>query len=267
VNAIPILCYHGITTEPSDRVAQFAVTPDDFARHMDLLVERGYKCVTMSEHVDDLRSPQMDRSTRTALITFDDGYLDFATVALPILQERQLASTLYVTTGWLNGGTSEPAVRPDDPFLDWSQLPELVEAGVEIGAHSHTHPQMDTLDAAATIYELTRSKALIEDALQSPVRSFAYPHGYNGRRVRRLTEQAGYDSAAGVRNMLSHPGDDPFGLARLMPERTNTVDDVRNWLDGNAPIAPGFESMRTKGWRMYRRTRAIVTRQPGTDYR
>ena len=180
-------------------MAPFAVTPDDFARHMDLLVERSYRCLTISQLVDELRSPFLKRSDeKIAAITFDDGYADFVSHTLPVLQQRNLTATMYLTSGWLDGGTTEISTRPDDKFLDWSQVPNLVEAGIEVGAHSHTHPQMDTLDNAEAVYELMRSKALIEDAVGSGIRSFAYPHGYSSPKVRQLTAQSGYDSAAAV---------------------------------------------------------------------
>ena len=85
-------------------------------------------------------------------------------------------------------------------MLDWSQLPELAAQDVEIGAHSHSHPQLDTLRSAALRDEMVRPKELLENVLGHQVRSVAYPHGYNGPRVQRAARKAGYDSAAAVRN-------------------------------------------------------------------
>ena len=71
-------------------------------------------------------------------------------------------------------------------MLDWSQLAGLRAAGIEIGGHSHTHPHLDTLAPRAAREEIAGCKALLEQSLGEPVRSFAYPHGYSSRRVRRL---------------------------------------------------------------------------------
>lgn len=263
--AVPVLCYHAVTTDPGDHIAPFAVTPDDFRRQLDLLLERGYRCITFA----DLTRRYPSGEDPVAVLTFDDGYADFAESALPALQERGLASTLFVTTGWLEG----PAPRepgPSDRMLAWSQLPELVDAGVEIGAHSHSHPQLDTLGKSALRRELVTPRALLEQALGREVPSFAYPHGYNGPRVRRLTRASGYRAAAAVRNRLHRPDESPFAISRLMlrataPGTTPTAGLAR-WLDDTGGRYRTRESWTTTGWRMYRHGRAIVRRRPGTDY-
>ena len=201
------------------------------------------------------------------VITFDDGFADFATAALPALSAHGLTATLYVTTGALRGGaapTVPPALAPH--MLAWSQLRELRDAGVEIGGHSHTHPQLDTLGARAAHEEIAGPKARLEDALGEPVTSFAYPHGYSSRRVRRLVHEAGYASACAVKQTLSAPGDDRFALARLMVRTTTSPAEIAAWLDRRgAPPPRSREALRTRGWRAVRRGRALVTRRPGVD--
>lgn len=262
--AVPVLLYHAVTASPGHHVAPFTVSPDDFARHLDLVVEAGYRCVTFGDLLR--REASGDRTERLAVISFDDGYADFASEALPRLAARALVSTLYLTTGWLeDGGPRAPG--PTDRMLSLSQLPELVEQGVELGAHSHSHPQMDTLQRRALAEELSRPKAILEDVLGAPVTTFAYPHGYNGPRVRRATRDAGYVSGAAVRNALHRPGEDVYAVSRLMLTATATPDDVAAWLAGvdGKPATTG-EAWQTRAWRAYRRTRAVVTRRPGSDY-
>jgi hypothetical protein len=71
-----------------------------------------------------------------------------------------------------------------------------------------------------------------------------------------------------VRNALHPPGEDTFAVARLTVTDTTTAQDVTRWLDGvGAPVADPRESMATRGWRAYRRGRAILRRRPGSDYR
>jgi peptidoglycan/xylan/chitin deacetylase (PgdA/CDA1 family) len=153
-------------------------------------------------------------------------------------------------------------------MLSWSQLPELLGQDVELGAHSHSHPQMDTLTGAALREELRRPKELLEDALGRPVDYFAYPHGYNGPRVRRAVEGTGYRAAAAVRNALHPAGEDPFAVSRLTVTSTTSASDISRWLDGvGVPVAERGESIATRCWRAYRRARALVRRTPGSDYR
>ncbi len=265
---VPILLYHAVSAAPGSQIAPFSVPPDEFRRHLDVLTEGGYTSVTFGDLVrgelDGIGPPDADRRV---VLTFDDGYADFAQAALPALRERSLVSTLFVTTGWLEGrGRREPG--PTDRMLAWSQLTELLECGVEVGAHSHSHPQLDTLTAGALRNELERPRSLLQEALGRPVDSVAYPHGYNGPRVRRATQAAGYRSAAAVRNALHRWGEDPFAVARLTVTRSTTAGDVARWLEGTGVgVAPPDESLATRGWRAYRRGRAILRRRPGSDYR
>ena len=92
------------------------------------------------------------------LITVDDGFADFAGHALPALAERKLPSTLYVTTGACAGRPRE-TVLPDATMLRYADLPGLEAAGVEIGAHSHTHRQLDLLSGREVAAELSASPA------------------------------------------------------------------------------------------------------------
>ena len=218
--------------------------------------------MTVSDFVDQ----KLKVSGKVALITFDDGYLDTLVTAAPALAERSLASTVYITSGFLKG-RGEQLPGPPDPMMTWPQLNELEAFEIEIGAHSHSHRHMDTLSRAAINDELTRPKAMIEGQLGHAIRSFAYPHGYCGPRVRRLTKAAGYESAAGVRNLFSHTDDDNYNIARLTITNNTSAFDVEQWLDGSgSTIAASKEALKTTGWRMYRRSKAILTRTPGSDY-
>jgi peptidoglycan/xylan/chitin deacetylase (PgdA/CDA1 family) len=263
--AVPVLLYHAVTTDPGSHIAPFTVTPDEFERQLDAVLEAGLTPVTFGELVQGERTGVVP--SRPVAITFDDGYADFARWALPALTARSLPSTLFVTTGWLEGGHGrEPG--PTDPMLSWSQLPELLECGVELGAHSHSHPQMDTLSGRELRDELVRPKDQLEEALGGDVHLVAYPHGYNGPRVRRATRAAGYRAAAAVRNALHPLGEDPFAVSRLSVLSTTTAADLARWLGGaDAEVATGRERLLTRGWRAYRRGRAVLRGTPGSEYR
>ena len=268
---VAILLYHGLNDNPSDRLRHWTTPPAEFARHMDVLVEENVRCLTVTQYVNELRTDVFEKMTgnrKVALVTFDDGWADFAEHAAPIMVERNIPSTLYVTTGFVTGGTTEKIVLPSEPMLSWSQIPELLEQNVEIGAHSHSHPQMDTLLPGRAWDELTRSKALLEDALGQEVRSFAYPHGYNSAHLRYQTKLAGYDTACAVRDMLSHTNDDLFRIARFTVTDDTTASDVRNLINGSgAPVASSKEHVKTIGWRAYRYGKALLTNKVGTDYK
>lgn len=275
---VPVLLYHAVTDRPGSLIAPFTVTRSVFERQLDAVQAAGFRCITFSQLVQ-LRHPPCGEvrahegagiraGERVAVITFDDGYPDFATAALPALRERSMDCTLFVTTGWLDGGTRR-APGPGDRMLAWSQLAELEAAGVEIGAHSHSHPQLDTLDPAALQEEMSLPRALLEDALGHVVPSVAYPHGYHGPRVRRSALRAGYSSGAAVRNRVSGGCEDPLRVSRLMVAATTTEEEFSSWL--RPPVHPrqpvDREFPGTTAWRVYRRTRAVLRGVPGSDYR
>jgi peptidoglycan/xylan/chitin deacetylase (PgdA/CDA1 family) len=269
---VPVLLYHAVTTSPGSHIAPFAVSPEEFARHMDAVLAAGRRAIRFGDLVSAERvpagaGPAVPDPVPPLVITFDDGYADFAESALPVLSSRSLPSTMFLTTGWL-AGSARPEPGPSDRMLSWSQLPELLGHDVELGAHSHSHPQMDTLTGPALREELRRPKELLEDALGRPVDYFAYPHGYNGPRVRRAVKDTGYRAAAAVRNALHPAGEDPFAVSRLTVTSTTSATDISRWLDGvGVPVAERRESFATRGWRAYRRGRALVRGTPGSDYR
>jgi peptidoglycan/xylan/chitin deacetylase (PgdA/CDA1 family) len=256
---IPILLYHSISDAPEPWIAPYAVSPATFARHLNLVVESGRTALTVSDLVAAC-SGQAQLPPRPVVITFDDGFADFLGAA-ETLAEQGLPSTLYVTTGALRGQPRPPQMAlPPAPMLDWTELDHLMELGVEIGAHTHTHRQLDTMRAGDVAEELRRSKDMLEQACGRPIPSFAYPHGFQSGKTRRLVASAGHASACAVMNAFSSDGDDIFALARLTVGATTTPERMAGWLSGaGARIAPYRETLRTTLWRWGRQIGGPMT--------
>lgn len=263
---IPILLYHSIADDPPAWIRPFAVRPEAFRRQLEALRASGVTALTVSQLVDALAADELP--DRPALLTFDDGLADVASNALPALTEARLPATLYVTSRFVDGAPGGVARgRPEGPWLRGEELRLLADAGIEIGAHSRSHPHLDTLTRARARDEIAGSKAELETLLGAPVRSFAYPHGYSSRTVRRLVREAGFDSACAVGNALATGADSRFALSRLTVGAVTSVEQIAAWLDGRgAPAGAGREHLRTRGWRAYRRARAVVARRPGSAF-
>ncbi|MET9774315.1 polysaccharide deacetylase family protein [Streptomyces sp. NPDC006367] len=242
--------------DPPGWIAEFTVRPDRFAAHLDAIVDSGRTPVTIGALAGHLagRAPL---PPRPVLLTFDDGFADLPGPTAEALAARGLPATAYLTTGAITpGGRS---LLPPAPMMTLDRAAELERSGMEIGSHTVTHAQLDTLSARELAYELRTSKAVLEDTLGHPVRHLAYPHGYNSPRVRAASARAGYETATAVRHALSSGHDEPYRIARLIVRHSHTVADVRSWLaGGGARVAPYRDGPRTVGWRWYRRARAAV---------
>lgn len=252
---IPILMYHSVDKRCADAYRRWMVLPDEFDRHMEYLSSNDYSPIPVSTlaafHKRGEKPPP-----RTVAITFDDGLRDFLTGAMPILQRYNFPATLYVVSGCV-GQTSHwlgPVGEGGRPMLSWHELRDISSAGIEVGAHTVSHPQLDILGLAKAEAEIKGSKSALEDQLGQSVRSFAYPHGYYSRSTRRLVRDAGFTSACRVRHALASMTEDLYALSRIIMTSSIGVDDLHELLSGSAlPVAPPTDRLVSAGWRMARR--------------
>lgn len=253
---LPVLLYHSVSDSPAAEMAEFTVSPDQFRSHLDHLAGLELKVLTLGQVADHLRSGT-PLPAGAVCITFDDGLEDFDRHAWPQLRERGMPATLYTVAGYIGGRSGWlPGEAGRLPMLSAAQLRDLADDGVEMGAHSMTHPQLDLLPPDRARREIADSKDVLEQLLGRPVTTFAYPHGHHTHQTKQLVAAAGYTSAAAVRNMFSHDGDDVYALARLTITDTTTAADIGRIVRGRgARCAPRRELWRTAAGRQLRRAR------------
>lgn len=258
IESVPILMYHDVAEHPPAATRRLSVSPGSFERQLEFLAEQGYTGLSFSDLVQAFASGGQ-LPGKPVVLTFDDGYAGVARQAFPIMQRFGFPATVFVTTGWVDG---EPPTRTRAPgeMMTWAQIRELSAAGIEIGAHSHSHPELDQLADVELCRELGLGRALLEDCIGGPVHALAYPFGYSNPGVRRAARAAGYRCAAVVRNLRATPDADPFMVPRLT---------IRRRLDHAAFSAAVTDSdgevfyrdrLLTSGWAYVRRTRSAIKR-------
>lgn len=150
-------------------------------------------------------------------ITFDDGFANFATYALPVLSRFRFPATVFAVPGYCGLHNDWPTQAPGIPILpimSWEALKDAALAGIDIGAHTMDHPRLTALSDGEADEQIRASQAEIEDRLGKPVRHFAYPYGDLDDRVRRIAGRY-FDTASSVDLNYVTGSSDALALPRL----------------------------------------------------
>jgi peptidoglycan/xylan/chitin deacetylase (PgdA/CDA1 family) len=213
---LPILMYHNVAHPPEGAAMPgLYVPPGTFARHMNLLRLFRYRGISMAEAGPYLRR---ETSGRVVVLTFDDGYADTVTNALPILQDVGFTATCFVVSGRLGGYNDWDAerLRVRKPLMTADQLATWAAAGMEVGAHTRSHVRLTQCDDAALQAEIQGSREDLEEAVGGPVRNFCYPYGDYDARVLNAVRAAGFHTAVTTRRGRAGRDADPHQLPRVL---------------------------------------------------
>jgi peptidoglycan/xylan/chitin deacetylase (PgdA/CDA1 family) len=222
-----ILFYHRV----ADDRDELAVSPASFGQQMAYLASESYRVVDVVEAVDLLERGSL--RPRTIGLSFDDGFLDVAEHALPILAGHGFRATVFVAPGVIDGSAWFDWYTSPPPVLDWDDIAELDDDGtLRFEAHSLTHPNLLTLDEHVARREIAGSKLELERRLGRPVEAFSYPSGLFGERERRLAAAAGYRIAVSCEPGVNGPGTDRFALRRRQIDGRDSLLDFRAKLGG-----------------------------------
>jgi peptidoglycan/xylan/chitin deacetylase (PgdA/CDA1 family) len=189
---VPVVCYHSITcddtTVPHDPHKQH-LPLQLFVRQLDFL-QRNYNVVSLSEYVAARRANRR-LPDYSIILTFDDGFEDFYSVAAPQLKQRKLPATVFIITDRAFGRF----IPNGESFLSWDQIKELAAVGIEIGSHSCSHVPLPELSLDEVTKELRDSRALMETHTGISPSSLSYPFGQTSPSISSLTESLGYSCA------------------------------------------------------------------------
>ena len=194
---LPILTYHSI----DDSHSPISIAPADFRTQMQYLRSLGWRTLRLDEFLAGHRSGQWPPAT--FLLTFDDGFRNFMDQAYPVLRELGYTAIVFAIPDWVgatNDWPTQPRWVPRLPLLGWSELRALAEAGMELGAHSLSHPRLLQLAVERARFEITESQRVIEQRTGYPVQAFAYPYGTSTRALEAVVAanyRAGFGTTLG----------------------------------------------------------------------
>jgi len=228
---VPILMYHRIAIDGPTTLARYRIAPDLFAAQMDALYRAGYHTVHLQEWINALaRNEQLQG--KPIILTFDDGYRDFLSAAMPVLRYYGFSATVFLVAERIAGVADwDSAYGEAAPLLSWQEVQALQETGTEFGCHSAMHRPMTGLSLAELTEDSARSRAILEEGLGAPINSLAYPYGAENEFVRRVVADLSFQAAVTCNPGISRLGDDPLRLRRIevfggcTPERLLALTD------------------------------------------
>jgi peptidoglycan/xylan/chitin deacetylase (PgdA/CDA1 family) len=226
---ISILFYHRIADDhPNDWTMSNAMFAQQIAwlrRHFDI--------ISLTAAQSRLRNGENDRPA--VCLTFDDGYGDNCAAAIPLLVKERISCTYFVSAKYILEGAPFPhdvargqPLRPNTI----SELRAMAQAGIEIGAHTRTHCDLGQIhDPRRLRDEIVDAAHDLEDAVQSPIRFFAFPYGQHenlNQEAFHLARRAGYQGVCSAYGGYNYPGDDEFHLQRIHADPD--MLRLKNWL-------------------------------------
>lgn len=211
---VPILMYHAFadTSEPDQH---YIVSRARFERQMQWLRRHNYRVIPLRQMMQMRLSGRLP-PPRSVVLTIDDGYRDVLSVAWPILQRLGFTATIFLVTqpvGATNSWDSTGELCERD-LLSWDDARVLLDGGVEIGAHTRTHPRLSDHSAAEVGDEIRGSWQDIRQNLDIEPTAFCYPYGDYDPQVRQAVLQSEFSCACSINDGLNNAAVDDYLLQR-----------------------------------------------------
>lgn len=195
----PTVMYHRVvdSIDGPDPYA-LSITSQDLESQLKHLKSSGYQSVSLQEALS-VAGGASTASGKQVVLTFDDGYMDFMTHALPLLQKYEFTATVYLVSDEISGtNTWDHGKVEHADLMGPAEIKEAGAAGITFGSHSRNHPRLADLPIDEAREEITGSKKALEDLLGEEMQIFCFPFGNSSEPVRDIVREAGYHAALGI---------------------------------------------------------------------
>ncbi|WP_244425871.1 trifunctional glycosyltransferase/class I SAM-dependent methyltransferase/polysaccharide deacetylase [Mesorhizobium amorphae] len=222
---IPVLMYHSIAEDGPAALARFRCTPALFGSQMAWLRANGFHAIS-SEQLEGSIVNRQPFVGRPVLITFDDGFQNFADHAWPTLRANDLTAEVFLVTDLVGESAQWDADSgPPTPLMDARTVRRLAGEGAFFGSHLATHRAIDGLASSDLAAELLRSRMFIERWTGRPTTAFAAPFSVTDRRLGRLAKECGYRTGFGGRHGPADLDCEPIDLPRIEIRGDRSLND------------------------------------------
>ncbi|MGD0497269.1 MAG: polysaccharide deacetylase family protein [Bryobacteraceae bacterium] len=249
-----ILAYHSIGGG-----SRFSEPAEQFEKQMNLLAA-SFTIVPLRTLLAALPAG----GERLAAITFDDGFEDLYTCAFPILRKHGLPFTVFLPTGFLEGGSAFFRWSPHYaglPPLTWEQVREMMTEGCSVGSHTHSHARLSDCTPDEVFEELTQSKRILERRTGTEATALAYPfgqpHDYD-QRVILAARAAGYDSGFTALQTCIRSIPNRYEIPRITIDASDGTDDFVQKITGRRDFMAGVEAVNSALVRTGLRRQSVI---------
>ncbi|GAB5490130.1 MAG: hypothetical protein Phog2KO_03450 [Phototrophicaceae bacterium] len=206
---VPILMYHYVSELPPDADAirtGLTLHPDIFRQHIQFLAENGYTSISLQD-VDDALETGSELPENPVILTFDDGYIDAYTDVFPILQSYNMIGTFFIITQFADDNAQG--------YMNWSQINEMAQAGMNMEGHTKTHPTLIERELDFLVYEVIGSLESLNVHTGINSEMIAYPVGRYDENTLRFMDSTEIERAVTTEIGAYHTTDNRYQMMRL----------------------------------------------------
>ena len=222
---IPVLLYHQVADGGPAGLAPYRVSPEMFRVQMTWLRRNGYHAI-VSEELAWFLANHHPFVGRPVMISFDDGFQDFADQAWSILRIHDFKAEVFLVTDLVGQAAEwDRHLGKPAPLMDAQTIIRLASEGVSFGSHLASHRGADGLSTRELVEELTRSRARLRQWLDRPADSFAAPFGLTDERLRILAGECGFRIGFSTEPGVARLTSDPLNLPRIEIRGDVTIEE------------------------------------------
>lgn len=190
-----VLLFHSVSDK--SLTEQSHVTTNTFKRLLSYIHKQKYRTLTAYETAL-FPDNKIDTSASYISLIFDDGFENFYTNAIPLLEQFNIRASVFIVAGSIDSYSSWDIYKPQKQ-LSKEHIRSISKDGHEIGSHTLSHPDLVLLSDKEITHELSESKKILEDITGTPVKSLSFPFGSWSMRVWNIAKECGYEAAVAYR--------------------------------------------------------------------